>query len=125
MISRETFVQFLRFAIVGGGAAISHYCIALFGVKWAGFDIQLANLLGFWFGFILSYFGQANFTFGALPSVKSFFLYLLLGLVNYIVSVGIVYFPSIWLPAYIVFAITIALIPLISFLVSKFFIFSF
>ena len=125
MINQETLVQLLRFGAVGAGAALSHYSVALLGVEWAGFDIQIANLLGFWLGFILSYFGHTSFTFSAFPSLKSFCLYVLLGVINYIISVGIVYFTSIWMPVYAVFAITIVLIPLISFFVSKYFIFRF
>ncbi|WP_394202355.1 GtrA family protein [Marinagarivorans algicola] len=123
MIKYTTFIQLIRFGVVGGGAAAIHFGIALMLTEKIGASIQIANLMGFWVGFVASYAGQVLFTFQKAPSRANFLLYFGLGLVNYCVACCLVFVSGLWLPTWAVFACTVALIPLFGFWVNRFWIF--
>ncbi|BCD97063.1 GtrA family protein [Marinagarivorans cellulosilyticus] len=123
MISIKLLKQLVKFGAVGVLASGVHYVVALTASTILGCSLQASNLMGFSCGFIISYVGQAFFTFGHAFSWKTLSKYLLLACFTYTLSVLIVTLLSGFLPPAGLFAVTVMLIPVFSFLISKFFVF--
>lgn len=60
-----SFLTFLRFGVIGGLAAITHYSVVMLLLHLSQLPLAYANLLAFIVAFWVSYFGHRHFTFQA------------------------------------------------------------
>lgn len=113
------------FGMVGCAATLTHYGVALICAELLGIGYQVSNLMGFWLAFAVSYLGQSILTFKSRPNLGSFTKYILLAIFNYFMSAGILFFLEsvLGIDYRIVLVVIVCLIPIISYIVSKFFIF--
>lgn len=63
--------RWVRFGIVGGAATLAYYFCGLFFVNLLGLPVLAGNALAFAAGFVISYLGQALWTFQAGGSHRS------------------------------------------------------
>lgn len=70
MILREEAARLIRFGFVGLAATATHGAAA-FGAWSVGLPPLLANIIGFLFGFAVSLFGHARWTFRTLPQPRN------------------------------------------------------
>lgn len=63
--------RWLRFCIVGGAASLTYYFSGLFFVSLLGLPVLAGNALAFLAGFVVSYLGQALWTFQAQASHRT------------------------------------------------------
>lgn len=119
-------MQFSVFLVVGVSAVMVHYLLALVLVEHLTLSGQLANLAGFWCGFAVSYFGQSLLTFKARPNWMNLLQYLLLAGFNYCASAAILYvLVDVLAVNYrLSMLVVVSALPLLSFIVSKKFIFA-
>ncbi len=124
-LSRELIIQLMIFAVVGVTATLTHYFTALFSHELAGIDLYLSNLFGYVAAVMVSYFGHGRFTFKqelnwgvftrfAIVSVSTFLCseLILLGLEK-----------GLQLPHRLSLAVVVCTIPLITFVLSKLWVF--
>ncbi|SMF03684.1 Putative flippase GtrA (transmembrane translocase of bactoprenol-linked glucose) [Alteromonadaceae bacterium Bs31] len=124
-LSRELIVQLMIFGVVGVTATLTHYFTALLSHELGGIDLYLANLFGYVAAVMVSFFGHGRFTFKqelnwgvfvrfSIVSVSTFFCseLILLGLEK-----------GLDLPHRISLAVVVSTIPLITFVLSKLWVF--
>lgn len=118
--------QLFRFGIVGLAAAGIHFSIVVALVQTWAVAPLVANVFGFMTGFQMSYWGHRLWTFNgaaimhrvALPKL------LLVQIVNLIANEGLFYFfLSINLPYTVALLIVLTILPLFTFVSSKFWVF--
>lgn len=63
--------RLFRFTVVGGSAAATHFCVAAVLIHFNYFSPLVANVFGFLVAFVVSYAGQAGWTFVDRTSVDS------------------------------------------------------
>ena len=63
--------RWMRFCIVGGAASLVYYFCGLFFVSLLGLPVLAGNALAFLAGFVVSYLGQALWTFQAAASHRA------------------------------------------------------
>lgn len=93
-LKRETFLEIIRFGIVGGIATALHY-----GVYWLLHDIidvNVAYTLGYFVSFIANYLLSARYTFRKKKSFKNGLGFACAHLFNYLLQIGLLNF-FIWL----------------------------
>jgi putative flippase GtrA len=117
--------EILTFGVVGVSATAAHYFTALILIEWGHVNLHLANFLGFSAGFGVSYLGQSIFTFKASLSWPTLAKYLVLAVSNYFISAITLEFLSDFLNLShrIALLIMVMILPLMSYFVSKKFIF--
>lgn len=119
-------MQLILFLLVGGCAVAVHYVVAVVLTEQLSLGGQVSNFIGFWSGFVTSYFGQSLLTFKATPSWINLLQYLLLAGFNYIASAAILYVlvTLLGVPYRISLLIVVSLLPLSSYIISRHIIFS-
>jgi putative flippase GtrA len=117
--------EILAFAIVGISATSTHYFTALMLIEWFHVDLHLANFWGFSAAFGVSYLGQSIFTFKSRLSWPKLVKYFILAVSNYFISAMTLEFLSNYLNLShrIALLIVVMLLPLMSYFISKKFIF--
>ena len=63
--------RWVRFCMVGGAASLTYYVFGLFFVSLLGLPVLAGNALAFLAGFVVSYLGQALWTFRAQASHRT------------------------------------------------------
>jgi putative flippase GtrA len=113
------------FGVVGIAATVTHYGAALLFVELFGISSQISNLIGFWIAFGVSYFGQSVITFRSRPSLSNFSKYAALAIFNYLMSAGVLYLLERTLDVdyRVALMVIVILVPLVSYIISKHFIF--
>lgn len=118
--------QFCRFLAIGGTAAAVHLCTVILLVQTLAITPLQANIVGFLFGFQVSYWGHRAYTFNgtvvlhrvALPKLLS------LQIFNFVVNEYLFYlFLSLQLPYPIALVIVLGIMAVFTFVVSKRFVF--
>jgi len=113
------------FLCVGGVATLSHYGVAVTCVFFLGVSLQLANIMGFGAGFLVSYFGHARLTFKSQIDMTSFLKFIVLAACNYGLSAFLLFIFSekLALDYRIAFFLVVSILPIVSFLAGKYLVF--
>lgn len=116
-------MRFLRFIIVGGGATLTHFLLAMFlCLLFENYcSIFFLNVMAFAVAFLVSYLGHRYFTFCKKGSLPKFILTALSGFaIN-----NLVLFFMIWLEIYkeISLLFSICIVPIATYLISCFWVF--
>lgn len=117
---------FLRFLIVGVFAAIIHLGLVVILVELLAFKPLLANIFGFACAFQASYWGHATFTFQghSATHLRATLKLLTLQLINLMINEYLFYFfLSLHIPYALALFLVLAIMPVFTFTISKYFIF--
>lgn len=123
----SAFFQLARFGIVGLIAAFVHLGIVFWLVQFHYFKPLIANIFAFGISFQLSYWGHRIWTFNNPDVMHRVALPKLLGLqlFNFAANESLFYFfLSLHLPYPIALVIVLAILPLFTFMISKFWVFA-
>lgn len=118
---KRHWAEICTFAAVGVCATATHYFTALALIEWFAFGVQLGNFFGFWTAFCVSYLGQSLLTFKARPSWVNLVQYLLLAGFNFCASALLLQFLTSVLSwnHRVSLLVVVAVLPLLSFVISK------
>jgi putative flippase GtrA len=120
------FLQLCRFGIVGLGAAIVHIGMVMWLVQLHHLTPLFANIFAFGISFQLSYWGHRLWTFDNTAAMHRVAIPRLLGLqlLNFAANESLFYFfLSLQIPYPFALMIVLAILPLFTFAVSKFWVF--
>ena len=126
-IGKNNILQVIRFGLVGISATLVHAGVGVTAVNVFGTTGLEGNVIGFLVAWSVSFFGHHQFTFSAQADrLKAFMrfvphslaMFLIALFVTYVVSIGVPGIPEFMLPVMGAF-----IVPVISFLSSKFFVF--
>lgn len=117
--------RWMRFCVVGGTASLVYYFCGLFFVSLLGLPVLVGNALAFVAGFVVSYLGQALWTFRAAASHRTMLprfaatqgvgLALNSLIIWLLTAAGINYAVAMW--------VAIAAVPVVVYLICKFWVF--
>ena len=124
-LSRELIVQLFIFGVVGVTATLTHYFVALGTHEGLGVDLYIANLFGYVSAVLVSYFGHGKLTFKQELSWKVFMRFALVSVLIFLLSEVILYCLGTFakLPHRVSLGVVVCIIPLISFVLSKLWVF--
>lgn len=113
--------QLFFFGIVGVSATLTHYLVALSSHNYLGFNLYFANLSGYCSAVAISYFGHGKLTFQRELKWPVFFRFVLVSLTSLGLSQGILWVLATQSTLHhaISLAIVVCIIPVITFLLSK------
>jgi putative flippase GtrA len=120
-----TFRQIFVFGLVGVTATVVHYLAALFAHEWLTLGLYTANLCGYLCAFGVSYIGHGRFTFRATLDAPTFLRFILTSVFTLTVSevlLGLLESRA-GLPHRISLAAAALVIPPMSFLLNKFWVY--
>lgn len=121
------FFQLCRFGIVGLSAAALHFTIVVMLVQFAGIPPLIANIAGFFSGFQVSYWGHKFWTFKASDMLHSTAIprLLLVQTFSFLANEFLFYlFISLHLPYTIALLIVLMIVPIFTFVFSKWWVFA-
>jgi putative flippase GtrA len=121
MLSRETFRQLAVFGLVGVMATVTHYLVALGCHEIAGTGLHASNLIGYACAVGVSYFGHGLLTFRVQLDGRVLRRFVLVSIATFAASAGILAGLEDYLnlPHRLSLAVVVMVIPLISFLLNK------
>lgn len=110
---------------MGGSATLVHYFGALLAIEMFGAAIYVGNTLGFFSSVCVSYVGHGLLTFKAPLTKKAFSKFIVLVFTNYCVSQLILFIAEDVLELHhrVSLALIVIILPVISYLLSKYWIF--
>ena len=122
---RRWHIQLLRFSFVGVLATLVHVTVAFFLLKALDFPLVFANIGAFFTAFIVSYFGNALWSFEIHSEMRSLMKFCVASAVN----LSIIVLISSWtaqagLPPYTGILAVALVIPLVGFLLQKMWVFN-
>jgi len=129
-VSFQTILQVIRFGIIGSIAAIINILIVIFLVENFNINPLAANVLAFLIAFNISYIGHRYWSFAdtKLKSKHSISIprFLLVAIISFILNEGLFYiFLNIWHLNYIIaLVLVLIIVPIFTFISSKFWAFS-
>ena len=127
MINQKLFFQIGRFGFVGAMAAIVHFSIVVAIVEWGHIHPLVANVFAYLIAFNVSYFGHRFITFtkATAPHGTAITKLFLMGTVNLIINQGLfaLFLEKLHMNYMIALAIAIGLVSIMSFILSKFWVF--
>ncbi len=125
VISSVTVRQFFVFCVVGVIATLTHYLVALFFHELLAVNLYVCNLIGYVTAVVVSYCGHSRFTFRVALSQEIFRRFIIVSILTFIASEGIlaVLENTLQLGHRISLAIVVLIIPLITFLLNKMWVF--
>ncbi len=125
LISKELIRQVLCFGVIGILATLTHYFVAL-GSSYVIPYIYLANLIGYLCAVGVSYFGHGLITFKVALNRRLLGKFTLVSVLTFLTSEVVLYILiNIYMqPKEISFAVVALTIPVISFVINKFFVFT-
>lgn len=117
--------QLFFFGIVGVSATLTHYLVALCSHNYLGFSLYFANVSGYCAAVAISYFGHGKLTFQRQLKWPVFFRFVLVSLTTLGLSEGILWIllTQFTLHHAISLAIVVCTIPVITFILSKIWVF--
>jgi len=122
----DLFAQLFRFGIVGVTAAAIHFCVVVMLVQMLAYAPLVANIIAFFISFQASYYGHRRFTFAESAVLHSAALpkLLMVQLINLAANESLFYFfLSLHLPYQLALLIVLTILPMLTFIVSKLWIF--
>lgn len=124
-LSRELIVQLFVFGLVGVTATLTHYFVALFSHEVGGLDLYLANLAGYCSAVAVSYFGHSLLTFRRELNLKVFFRFVVVSVSTFLCSELLLFGleQGLALPHRVSLAVIVCVIPVITFVLSKLWVF--
>jgi len=125
VISLQTLRQLVVFGLVGVTATLTHYLTALFCNEVLGINLYLCNLLGYACAVAVSYFGHGRFTFQVSLNRRIFRRFVLVSVTTFLASECILagLEQGLQLPHRVSLGVVVLTIPLITFLLSKMWVF--
>jgi putative flippase GtrA len=118
MSERALPVQLLIFALVGIAATGTHYLVALLVHQRTGLNLYLASLAGYCSAVVISFAGHAFWTFQVKPQRRIFLRFLVVSASAFLVSEALLAASTGLSPA-IALAVVVLVIPVLSFLFNK------
>lgn len=124
-VSRELVYQLAVFGVVGVSATLTHYFVALFSHEWAQVALYYANIMGYCAAVAISYFGHGKLTFRRELNWPVFLRFAIVSLTTLGLSELILLALETWLAVShrISLAVVVCTIPVITFLLSKLWVF--
>jgi len=124
-LNRELIRQLAVFGVVGVTATLTHYFVALFSHEIGRVDLYIANLFGYVSAVMVSYFGHSLFTFRQSLKLNIFFRFAITSVTTFLVSELILLFleSGLKLPHRVSLGVVVCTIPVITFIISKFWVF--
>ena len=121
MFNKPVLKQITLFGIIGVLATITHYFSALLFIKHTTLNLYLANLAGYLLAISVSFFGHGLFTFKVELSFYILKKFIIVSISAFICSELILFLleKGLHFPHYISLGIVVLIIPLISFLLNK------
>jgi putative flippase GtrA len=121
MLNRETLRQLVIFGLVGVTATITHYTTALTCHEMIGFNLHVANFIGYACAVGVSYFGHGLLTFRVKLNRSVLRRFVLVSVTTYLASAAILagLEEGLNVPHRLSLAVVVMIIPLISFLLNK------
>jgi putative flippase GtrA len=121
MLNRETFRQLVMFGLVGVTATATHYMTALSCHEIIGFNLHVANFIGYTCAVGVSYFGHGLLTFRVKLNRWVLRRFVVVSVTAYSASAAILagLETGFNLPHRLSLAVVVLTIPLISFLLNK------
>src|SRR5690349_6327456 len=122
LVHKQLFLQLMRFGVVGGLAAMVHLSVVVMIVQTMQIAPLVANVMGFLIGFQVSYYGHRYFTFADSDSLHRVAIpkLFLLQVMNFIINEYLFFVFLSWqLPYPIALFLVLAIMPLITFFISK------
>ncbi|MCP4380196.1 MAG: GtrA family protein [Hyphomicrobiales bacterium] len=112
-------IDLARFGIVGLGATAAHYISALIASRFI--DIFIANIIGFAFGFGISYVGHRLYTFRSAARHRSAVPRFLITSLSGLAASTVVLFiaTSLALPVWLALVFSIGVIPIVTFFLLR------
>lgn len=119
---KKTIRELFLFALVGLAATLLHYGIAIFFSKY--FHLLISNLMAYLSALSLSYFGHSLLTFRVKLNKKSSYRFFITSLTSFLLSEIMIVILSPHIPDKKILMIpVIGIIPIYTFLMSKFWVF--
>lgn len=123
------FLQYLPFIIVGMAASLTHYTVALWSYYWWGNIAAInSNWLGFLAAFPVSYLGHRFWTFQAttMKHPQAILKFFVVALLSFLGNQGLLWLglQTTPLPFWLLLAIVMLLIALLTYALSKYWVFT-
>lgn len=124
-LNRELARQLLVFGIIGVSATLTHYVVALLTHNYLGFSLYIANLSGYCTAVAISYFGHGRLTFRRELNWRVFSRFVLVSLTTLGLSEILLWGLESQLSLHhaISLAVVVCTIPVITFVLSKLWVF--
>jgi putative flippase GtrA len=126
---RKLLPQLLRYGLVGGCSATVHFSIVIFLVEIYHFTPMSANCLAFFAGFQVSYWGHRSWTFAGTTSRHGVALpkLFVVASISLALNQGLFYFflTIVELPYPVALLVVLTIVPFVTFVLSKFWVFRF
>ena len=125
-MSRNSLVQLIKFLFVGTTAAMVHFSVVVLLVHFGNYQPLVANIAGFIVAFQVSYWGHRVWTFTGTEVLhrEAYPKLVILQVTMFSVNEALYYFLlSLHIPYQIALLMVLAILPLITFATSKFWVF--
>jgi len=119
MLKRIFNIKIVRYGVIGGASTLLHISVAYLFLYFIGSSIFISNILGFLFAFIFSYVFQSIYVFEHAIGLRTVSKYFLVQFSSLLTAIVI----SDYLPLennYIKTLIIILILPLITYIIHKF-----
>jgi putative flippase GtrA len=120
----------LKYLLVGIGAFVTEYLVFISLFYWISISLSVSNIISFLIGFVFSFIGNRQWTFGGssdyyYKKYQQILLYGLLAVINLFLSTFLIYCITTYikLPAYIAKIVTVLIIITWNYLIYKYYIF--
>ncbi|WP_019601948.1 GtrA family protein [Teredinibacter turnerae] len=124
-LNRALIVQLAIFGVVGVSATLTHYFVALLSHERALVPLYFANILGYCAAVAISFFGHGKLTFRRELDLGVFLRFVVVSITTLGVSELLLFIMETWLVLShrISLAVVVCTIPVITFLLSKLWVF--
>ncbi|WP_339067424.1 GtrA family protein [Teredinibacter turnerae] len=124
-LNRALIVQLAIFGVVGVSATLTHYFVALLSHERALLPLYFANILGYCAAVAISFFGHGKLTFRRELDLGVFLRFVVVSITTLGVSELLLFIMETWLVLShrISLAVVVCTIPVITFLLSKLWVF--
>lgn len=119
------FRQASRFAVVGGLATVTHLAVALAANSLLKLPPLTANLAGYVCAVLVSYFGNARWSFEKTRDWGQFARFILMSLAGLALNQAITWVATgpLGLPFWLALGIVVAVVPIVTFVVARIWVF--
>ncbi len=125
-MNKAQILQIMRFGLIGVTAAVVHFNTVVMLVQEFQYAPLIANVAGFLIAFQVSYWGHRNWTFSdtAMSHSDAYPRLMLVQITNFAINEYLYYiFLSLHLPYQLALIIVIAIMPIFTFITSKWWVF--